>query len=157
MDIDHKYFEERKEKARKLYNAKRTIYNPYLDCEIVLNSDGFHHLQFSARRERNKKEQLLKLRLLPLALETIRRSGTLQEYRHRLESLGRTTSRGETTLKKVEYWAFVSILGPHEAPVKLRTVLRRVGDGKITFWSVMPYTRFRKGEQRLSTAGIEDD
>jgi hypothetical protein len=157
MDIEPQYFEERKEKARKVYRAKRTIYNPYLDCEVVLNSDGFHHLQFSSRRERNKKEQLLKFRLLPLALETIRRSGTLQEYRHHLEPLGRSTARGETTLKKVEYWAFVSILGPHEGPVKLRTVLRRVGDGNIIFWSVMPYMRFRKGEQRLSTAGIEDE
>ena len=41
--------------------------------------------------------------------------------------------------------------------MKLRTVLRRVGDGNIIFWSVMPYNKFRKGEQRLSTEGIEDD
>lgn len=50
-----------KRPAHLFYGARRTIHNPYLDCEVVLNSDGFHHLQLSARRERDKKEQLLKL------------------------------------------------------------------------------------------------
>ncbi len=60
-------------------------------------------------------------------------------------------------MKQVEYWGFVAILGRHEAPVKLRTVLRRVGDGNVIFWSVMPENKFRRGEQRLSTKGLEDD
>jgi hypothetical protein len=71
--------------------------------------------------------------------------------------MGPASARGETRLKQVEYWGFVAILGASEAPVKLRTVLRRVGDGQITFWSVMPYNKFRRGEQRLSTDGIEND
>lgn len=157
MDLDPQYFEERKGKAKRLYDSKRTIHNPYLNCEVVLNSDGFHHLQFSARRERNKKEQLLKFRLLPLALETIRRAGTLQEYRRILQPVGTPSARGETAMKHVEYWGFVAILGKPEAPAKLRTILRRIGNGNVIFWSVMPYNKFRKGEQRLSTEGIEDD
>ena len=75
--------------ARALYDAKRTIYNPYLNCEVALTAKGFHHLQFSAGRERNKNEQLLKFRLLPLALETIRRAATLQEYRKGCNLWGR--------------------------------------------------------------------
>jgi hypothetical protein len=157
MEIDPQYFEERKGKARQRYDSKRTIHNPYLDCEVVLTAKGFHHLQFSAGRERSKKEQLLKFRLLPLALETIRRAGTLQEYRRLLRPMGPASARGETTMKRVEYWGFVAILGKQEAPVKLRTILRRVGDGQITFWSVMPYTKFRRGEQRLGMEGLEDD
>lgn len=157
MEVHPQQFEERKAKAKELYSSKRAIYNPYLGCEVVLNSDGFHHLQFSARHERTKKEQLLKFRLLPLALETIRRSGTLQEYRRSLQPIGKPSARGETAIKQVEYWGFVAILGKQESPVKIRTVLRRVGDGHVIFWSVMPYNKFRRGEQRLSTAGIDDD
>ena len=157
MEIDFQYFETRKEKAKQLYDSRRTIHNPYLDCAVVLNSDGFHHLQFSARRERDKKEQLLKFSLLPLALETIRRAGTLQEYRRLLQPIGKPSVRGETALKQVEYWGFVAILGRQEAQVKIRTVLRRVGDGNVTFWSVMPYNKFRRGEQRLFTEGLEDN
>jgi hypothetical protein len=44
---------ERKEKAKAIYLAKKEIYNPYFQKNIILNSDGFHHLQFSARSERN--------------------------------------------------------------------------------------------------------
>jgi hypothetical protein len=157
MDIDPEYFEERKEKAKQVYGATPTIHNPYLDCTVILNSDGFHHLQFSARRERDKKEQLLKFSLLPLGLQTIRRAGTLQEYRRILQPVGSRSARGEITLKHVEYWGFVAILGKPESPVKLRTILRRVGDGNITFWSVMPDTKFRDGGQRLSAEGIEDN
>jgi hypothetical protein len=157
MDLDPQYFEERKEKAKRLYDSKRTIHNPYLDCEVVLNSDGFHHLQFSVRTERSKKEQLLKFRLLPLALETIRRAGTLQEYRRTLQPVGRASAHRGTVMKQVEYWGFVAILGKHEAPVKLRTILRRVGDGNVIFWSVMPDTKFKKGKQRLFDEGMEDN
>jgi len=56
MEPDENYFNERKEKARAIFNAQKTIRNPYFQSDIVLNSDGFHHLQFSARRERETKE-----------------------------------------------------------------------------------------------------
>ena len=81
MGVDVAYFIEKKEKAHAIYSSQKSIYNLYLDKEVILNSDGFHHLQFSARRERDKREQLLKFSLLPLALVIIRNSGTLQEHR----------------------------------------------------------------------------
>jgi len=74
MEIDQEYFNQRKEKARTLFDGQKGIRNPYFQTEIVLNSDGLHHLQFSARRERNKREQLLKFSRLPLAFEIIRKS-----------------------------------------------------------------------------------
>lgn len=75
------YFKEKKERTRQLFEKARVIHNPYFGSDIVLNSDGFHHLQFSARRERSKEEQKLKFSLLPLAFDVIRKSGTIQEYR----------------------------------------------------------------------------
>jgi len=47
----------------------------------MLNAEGLHHLRYSAERERRKPEQMLKFRLLPLALDVIRKSRTVQEYR----------------------------------------------------------------------------
>ena len=52
MNLDENYFDDRKEKARQIYSGHTKIYNPYFKTEIILNSDGFHHIQFSARRER---------------------------------------------------------------------------------------------------------
>jgi hypothetical protein len=48
----------------------------------------------------------------------------------------------------------VAIVG--EKKIKVRTILRRVGDGNITFWSVMPDTKL-KGGQKLYSRGIEDN
>jgi len=38
--------------------------------------------------------------------------------------------------KEVEYWGFVAVIGAR--PDKVRVILRRVGTGNISFWSVMP-------------------
>jgi len=154
MDYDRTYFQDRKEKARQIYNAQRSVYNPYLKHHIIFNADGFHHLQFSARRERDKKEQLLKLSLLPLAIRIIKDSGTLQEYRKGLTAIGKKSKDGFRLTKMTEYWGFVAIAGMNQ--IKVRVVLRRVGDGNITFWSVMPYSKLKKG-QKLYTEGMEDE
>src|SRR3989344_4940518 len=156
MNVDPGYFNERKKKAEEIFFAKKAIFNPYFKTEIILNSDGFHHLQFSARRERNKREQLLKFSLLPLALEIIKKSGTIQEYRKLLTPIGKRSPRdGSIKMKEVEYWGLVAIVGTKG--IKVRTVLRRVGDGNIIFWSAMLYSKIKNGNQKLFTEGIEDE
>ncbi len=151
------YFSEKKKKALGIFNTQRDINNPYLKTQIIFNSDGFHHLQFSARHERNKKEQLLKFSLLPLAIHIIKNSGTLQEYRKTMGPIGKKSKRdGSIMMKQIEYWGFIAIVG--ENRIKIRTVLRRIGDGNIIFWSVMPYSKLRREEQqKLYTGGIEED
>jgi hypothetical protein len=156
MEPDVQYFNERKEKARVIYTAQKTVYNPYFQERVVLNSDGFHHLQFSARRERTKREQLFKFSLLPLGLEIISKAGTIQEYRKLLTPIGkRSPHDGSIPMKNVEYWGLVAIIGARG--IKMRTVLRRVGDGNITFWSVMLYSKIKNGNQKLFTENIEDE
>lgn len=154
--MDSTYFERKKQRAHEIYTAQRTIHSPYFNAEIVLNSDGFHHIQFSNRRERSKEEQLLKFTLLPLGLKIIRQATTLQEFRKLLCPVGHK-SHNERPMKMVEWWGFIAIFVEHD--IKVRVVLRRVGDGNITFWSVMPYSKIRNGErkQKLFTTGIEDD
>lgn len=157
MEVDPERFHGLKEKSRRLYSAQRAIRCPYFGAEVVLNSDGFHHLQFSARRERSKKEQLLKFTLLPLAFEVIRRSGTIQEYRKTLAPTGKRSARdGMVPMKEVEYWGLIAIVGERK-PVKIRVILRRVGTGNVTFWSIMPDKKFVDGAQKLAAEGIEDN
>jgi len=151
------YFNGKKEKARTIFDAQKNVYNPYLKTGVIFNSDGFHHLQFSARRERNKQEQLLKFSLLPLAIRIIKDSGTLQEYRKTMAPVGKKSKRdGSVIMKQIEYWGLIAIVG--ENKIKIRAVLRRIGDGNIVFWSVMPYSKLRRNEQqKLFAEGIEED
>jgi len=152
--MDQKYFKERKRITKELYNSQKNVYNPYLNSKITFNSDGFHHLQFSARRERCKKEQVLKFNLLPLAIKTIKKAGTLQEYRKQLITIGKKGKDGFSKTKQVEYWGFIAIF--IKTQIKIRVILRKIGDGKITFWSVMPDSKL-KGGQKLYMNNIEDN
>jgi hypothetical protein len=151
-EINFEYFNQSKEKFRAIYFAQKNIYNPYFKQQIALNSDGFHHLQFSARKERNKKEQLLKFSLLPLAFIVIKNSGTIQEYRKGFIGVGKRGKDGLLKTKNVEYWAFEAIIG--KSSIKIRVILRRIGDGNVIFWSVMPHSKL-KGGQKIYTDGIE--
>ena len=143
-----------REQARQLFAAEQRIRSPYFKADIVLNAEGLHHLRYSAERERSKSEQMLKFRLLPLALETIRKSGTVQEYRRIWQPIGKTGADGMRAAKEVEYWGLVAIIGPR--PDKIRVVLRRVGTGNITFWSVMRGSKILPdGRPRLAPENLE--
>ena len=156
MEPDPEYFNERKQKAHQIFTAQKSLYCPYFKMEVVLNSDGFHHLQFSARHERTKREQLLKFSLLPLALEIVKKSGTVQEYRRLLTPIGKPAAKtGAISMKEAQYWGLIAIVG--EKKIKVRAVLRQVGDGNITFWSVMPYSKIKNNQQKMFTAGVEDE
>ncbi len=156
MEPTQDYLKVRKNKAYEIFSARKSIYNPYFQREIILNSDGFYHLQFSGRRERNISEQILKFSLLPLGLEIIKKSGTIQEYRKLLTPIGKPSPmNGSIPMKEVEYWGLIAIVGENQ--IKIRTILRRIGDGNITFWSVMPYSKIKGGNQKKFTDGIEED
>jgi hypothetical protein len=147
--INEEYFQQKKEKAAQIYNARQIIYNPFFKQNVVLNSDGFHHLRYAMRRERNKEEQVLKFTLMPLGLHILKTATTLQEYRK-----GRYFIEGE--IKTIEWWGFIAIFVKQE--IKIRVVTRKVGDGNIHFWSVMPYSHLKRGKsQKLFTEGIEDE
>jgi hypothetical protein len=141
------------EKAHAVFSKEPQIWCPYFGSRITLNSDGFNHLLYKSNRLlRNVDEQLLKLRLLPKALHVIKKSGTLQEYRDRTEKVGTPAKDGFFKTHRVQYWAFEAILG-ESSMMKIVVVVRRVGDGKTTFWSVLPHKKIKN--QRLFSEGIE--
>lgn len=146
-----------RDRAKELFDRNPTIRCPHFDTDIVLNGEGLHHLRYSAERERSKPEQMLKFRLLPLVLEVIGKAGTIQEYRRIWQPFGKAAARdGARPMKEVEYWGLVAIVGPR--PDKIRVILRRVGNGYITFWSVMRGSKIlRDGSQRLAPDHLEDE
>ena len=142
------------EKAKAQYPLQGQIHCPYFKQSIILTSDGFNHLQYKGNRMlRNVSEQILKLTLLPKALEVIKKAGTLQEYRQGIEKISKIGSDGFYKTKPVEYWGFHAILG-QDYLRKIVVILKRAGDGKIIFWSVMPHRKFNN--QKLYDDGIED-
>ncbi|MDE2020760.1 MAG: hypothetical protein KGJ13_10525 [Patescibacteria group bacterium] len=141
-----------KAKAEAFYQSIGKVPCPYFGKDIIFNSDGFHHLQFSAERERPKQEQMLKFSLLPAVPHIIRNAGTIQEYRHTMEPIGRKRfSDGAREMREIEYWGIVAIT-KGEKPIRIKIILRRVGNGNIIFWSVMPTVKLKDGDSYLHLA-----
>jgi hypothetical protein len=145
-----------RDRTRELFQDHPHIRCPYFNADVILNADGLHHLRYSDRHERSKPEQMLKFRLLPLALDVLRKSGTVQEYRRIWQPIGEPKSDGMREAKEVEYWGFVAIIGPR--PDKIRVIVRRVGTGHYTFWSVMRGSKvLADGRQKLAPEHLEND
>ena len=151
MGVLARYKQERL-KADTFYKSIGEVNCPYFSANIVFNSDGFHHLQFSAERERSKEEQMLKFSLLPAVPHILRNAGTIQEYRHTMEPVGQKRfSDGAHEMREIEYWGIVAIT-KGERPIRIKIILRRVGNGNIVFWSVMPTVKLKDGDSYLYLA-----
>jgi hypothetical protein len=142
-------------KSREIYTKKSELWCPYFSTNISLNSDGFNHLLNKTNRmPRTVDEQLLKLRLLKKALAVVNKSGTLQEYREGLEKANKTSRDGFFKTSRVQYWGFHAIVG-EEKKIKIVAVVKKIGDGKLSFWSVLPHKKFNN--QKLYTDNLEEE
>jgi hypothetical protein len=156
MGILSRYKRE-KAKAEAFYKTIEKVRCPYFTADVIFNSDGFHHLQFSAERERSKQEQMLKFSLLPAVPHILRNAGTIQEYRHTMEPVGQKRfSDGARDMREIEYWGIVAIT-KGERPIRIKIILRRVGNGNTIFWSVMPTVKLKDGDSylHLASQGID--
>lgn len=124
FDKTHKKFIEEK---RTWYKTIGKVWCPILNQNIVFNAKGFYHLRYdSFGKERTKQEQKYKLGLLPLVIPVIKCATNIHEYKKEQYSkpLG----------KHFEIWELKEIVGQQRLLVSV--VLRRIGNGDITFLSV---------------------
>lgn len=110
-------------KANKYYKSIGTIYCPYFKEYISFTSRGFHHLEFTAGRERKKTEQCIRFHLLQQYVEYIlKNSGTVQEYRSSQDA--------------ASFWGFLAVV-EEDNYMRVKVVIRKIGNGNIHFWSIM--------------------
>ncbi len=152
---DHHDLREILQEAKLIYENQESIHCPFFEGSVALTSDGFNHLTHKPNRQpRNVNEQKLKLRLLKKALRIIRKAGTVQEYRNNMETFGESGRDGFKKMRQIEYWAFHDIVGGKKRFL-VRVIIRRVGDGKLHFWSTMLHGKIDR--QKLYEDGIDID
>ena len=148
--------------AQKLYASFDKKYCPALGGEVHFTSEGFNHLVYArARKERDKKTQILRFDMLQRAKFILETSTTYQEYEENIEY--RKVSRhgkfvGMNMVTK--YWGFVAIV----KNFRVKVVVRQVGNGKVEFQSVIPawfIKQYREIKMIQNSTGygltIEDD
>jgi hypothetical protein len=140
MEIDSEFKKLEKE-ADAFYNSIKKVHSPALNADIIFNSDGLYHLKYNgSRKKRSKPEQRNKLAYLPEAVDLLRTSTTIQEYREVLEQVGTPDSKGYRTMIKVGYYAFYGIIQRQSGKIRLKVIVRGVpNSGNFYFKSVMPY------------------
>lgn len=137
-DLNPEEFIKMKDKADVFYKSVGSIRCPALDAEVHFTSDGFHHLQFDGTRtERTKIVQKNKMLCLQEAVTVIKKSTTVQEYRTEIQPVGKRDKNGFRVTKRVQYYAFRAITDFNKLR-RVVVVIRRVGEGNLHFWSVMP-------------------
>ena len=130
-----------KTEVKNKYVSYGKVFCPALNSEIVFNSKGFHHITKKTDNDpRPIGDQINRLKLLDLTFEFVKYTNTFQEY-EKVEAVDR---------KETEYWGLVAIYKEH----KLKVILRKVGNGAIHFWSVIPaYTTSEKRDGKFKMKG----
>ncbi|MFH1973725.1 MAG: hypothetical protein ABIK13_03955 [Patescibacteria group bacterium] len=151
MDVFNPHeFARVKAKAEALYKTIVKAFCPALKSDVHFSSDGFHHLRFNgARAERTKAVQQAKMLCLQEALDVIRKTTTIQEYRVSLHPVGHGDKNGFRQTKRIEYFAFHAITDLVKSR-RINVVVRRIGEGNFHFWSVMPSWK----EERINDSQI---
>ncbi len=127
-------FKELLREKRAWYKTIGKVYCSILKEYVIFNSKGFYHLRYDTHeKERAVKEQIYKFNLLPLVIPVIKNATKVFDYKKQEYSkpLG----------KYYEIWEFREVMG-EKSPTEVSVVLRRIGDGNITFFSV--YNRKQK-------------
>lgn len=103
---------------------------------VYFNSEGFNHLVYKSNRtERDKSVQIMKFKLLNKAIKLVELSTTVQEYDERMITVvQKMKKKRKNTSKIAKYWGVVAII----KEVKIKVIIRQVGNGQKHFWSVIP-------------------
>lgn len=130
-------YEKLKEDSMKFYNAVGKVFSPAFNQEIHFNAEGFNHIIFKgSRSEREKPSQVLRFKLLALAVKLVKISTTHQEFEETLKEFEvKSYKKKVKKTKPVRYWGIIAIVDGR----KIKVIVRQVGDnGTMNFWSIVP-------------------
>ena len=121
------------EKPRSIYDSIGTVHCEHLDIDVIFNAKGFHHLYYEGDgTPRNRAEVQYRLKLLPWITHVIRQA---KEYIYE-ERKARVSSKKKAPIKLIKYWALMAWVGENNH-IKIKVIIRQVGNGQVHFWSVM--------------------
>jgi len=130
-------YDKLREDAQKFYISTRQVQSPALSEFVHFTAEGFNHIIFKgSRSERERSSQILRFKLLPVAVKLIELSTTYQEYEVTLKEFEvKSYKKKIRKSKPVKYWGIIAIINGR----KVKVILRKIGDnGQLHFWSIVP-------------------
>ena len=126
-----------RENAQTFYNSAGRIFSPALNDQVHFTAEGFNHIIFKgSRSERDRSTQILRFKLLPLAIKLVKLATTYQEYEETLKEFEiKAYKKRARKSKSVKYWGLIAIIDGR----KIKVIIRKIGDnGTMHFWSIVP-------------------
>ncbi len=78
---------------------------------------------------------MIRFALLPLVIDLTKLSTTYQEYEEVMREVGiQRYGKYTREMRLVRYWGIIAIINNR----KVKVVLRKIGNGQIIYWSVIP-------------------
>lgn len=129
-----------KKKTKKLFDELGSVNCPAFPKEEVrFNSKGRNHLFYKGpRSERSIKDISIRVRLIPHAIEILKKMPIPQEE----DSYSKNK-------KKYQYWAFEGVIKNR----RVKVIVRQVGRGKKHLWSIAPAWRKKRFGRRNIKSG----
>lgn len=122
--------------TRAIYEKIASIHCPILKEKVIFNAKGFHHLLYESNgKARSINERIYKLTLMPLAKAVIQNATSIDEERN---VKIRVSRKKKTLLKDGKTFSLVASVG-RKNPVQVRVILLRIGNGNLTFRSIMKH------------------
>lgn len=137
IEFTQKQFDEIKTKGEVLYKSLVEVYCPYFKEKVSFNARGLEHLKFkSFGKNRDIKDQFMRLKLINLAPEVIRTSSSLQGiFETKAFERIRVSSRTDMLLKPVIYYEFIAVIKRN----RVRIIVKQIDNGSKFFWSIIPF------------------
>lgn len=148
--------EKQKEIFHKKYIEINKVFCPYIESDVIFNSDGFRHLIYaSGDKKRNDNSIAMRLKLVMSAKKLLECTTTLQEYFEDIVEIHTKVHNKPAIVKKrLIYWGFIGII---DNKWKIKVVVRKVGNGNPHFWSVIPnWVTSKKRDQKYMTTHVGD-
>ena len=134
--VDLSNYTSLRESSRIWFLKQLPLYSSVLQQSIHFTAEGFEHIIYKGNRtERDKSSQMMRFTLLKRAIRLIEISTTFQEYEEtfKLFELKRHKKRIQES-KRVHYWGLIAIIQER----KIKVILRKIGNGQVHFWSIVP-------------------
>lgn len=143
MTLTDQQYEKERTKGEVLYTTLKPVKCKAIEGEMVhFTSEGFNHIVYKRKKkERGKGDQVMRFRCLDLARKILECTTTLQEkdLQH-VETVVKTKKKRHKVMRPVRFWGFIAIM--HNKKVKV--IVKKIGEGKIVFWSVIPFWQTTK-------------
>lgn len=125
-----------RDETQSLYAATKPVHSPALNGTVTFTAEGFNHILFKgSRSKREQPSQIMRFKLFPRAVRLIEYANTFQEFEETSKEFEvRNGKKRVLKSKPIRYWGIIAIFEGR----KIKVILRKIGDGQLHFWSIVP-------------------